>query len=58
MLVRRAVGVEVDVCFDMAADLWSCRVDPNQLESAILNLGDQCTACDAEGRQTDDCDRK
>jgi CheY-like chemotaxis protein len=22
----------------MAADLWSCRVDPNQLESAILNL--------------------
>ena len=38
MLVRRAVGVEVDVCFDMAADLWSCRVDPNQLESAILNL--------------------
>ena len=38
MLVRRAVGVEVEVCFDMAADLWSCRVDPNQLESAILNL--------------------
>jgi PAS domain S-box-containing protein len=38
MLVRRAVGVEVDVCFDMAPDLWCCRVDPNQLESAILNL--------------------
>jgi PAS domain S-box-containing protein len=38
MLVRRAVGVEVEVCFDTAADLWSCRVDPNQLESAILNL--------------------
>jgi PAS domain S-box-containing protein len=38
MLVRRAVGVEIEVCFDLGTDLWSCRVDPNQLESAILNL--------------------
>lgn len=38
MLIRRAVGSEIEVCFNMVASLWSCRVDPNQLESAILNL--------------------
>lgn len=38
MLVRRAVGPEIDVQFNIPEDLWSCRVDPNQLESAILNL--------------------
>lgn len=38
MLVRRAVGSEISVDFDLADGLWSCRVDPNQLESAILNL--------------------
>jgi PAS domain S-box-containing protein len=38
MLVRRAVGSEIDVQFDLIDGLWSCRVDPNQLESAILNL--------------------
>jgi PAS domain S-box-containing protein len=38
MLVRRAVGSEIDVRFDMAEDLWFCLVDPNQLGSAILNL--------------------
>jgi PAS domain S-box-containing protein len=38
MLVRRAVGSEISVDFDLVDGLWSCRVDPNQLESAILNL--------------------
>ncbi len=38
MLVRRAVGSEIEVHFDLIEGLWSCRVDPNQLESAILNL--------------------
>jgi PAS domain S-box-containing protein len=38
MLVQRAVGSSIEVRFDTAKDLWSCRADPNQLESAILNL--------------------
>ena len=38
MLVRRAVGSDIEVTFDLAGGLWCCRVDPNQLESAILNL--------------------
>jgi PAS domain S-box-containing protein len=37
-LIRRAVGSQIDVRFDMSDDLWFCRVDPNQLESAFLNL--------------------
>jgi signal transduction histidine kinase/CheY-like chemotaxis protein len=38
MLVCRAVSSEIDVRFNRLASLWHCRVDPNQLESAILNL--------------------
>jgi PAS domain S-box-containing protein len=38
MLVRRAVGSEIEVCLNMAKGIWFCRADPNQLESAILNL--------------------
>jgi PAS domain S-box-containing protein len=38
MLVRRAVGSGIEVRFDLLKDVWSCRADPNQLESAILNL--------------------
>ena len=38
MLIRRAVGSSVDVRLDLAPDLWFCRADPNQLESAVLNL--------------------
>jgi PAS domain S-box-containing protein len=38
MLVRRAVGSSIEVSFDLVPDLWCCRADPNQLESAILNL--------------------
>jgi signal transduction histidine kinase len=38
MLVHRAVGSQIDVRFERSQNLWSCLVDPNQLESAILNL--------------------
>ena len=38
MLIHRAVGSEIQVSFHLAESLWFCRADPNQLESAILNL--------------------
>ena len=38
MLIHRAVGSEIQVSFHLAEGLWFCRADPNQLESAILNL--------------------
>jgi PAS domain S-box-containing protein len=38
MLIHRAVGSGIQVTFHMAEGLWFCRADPNQLESAILNL--------------------
>lgn len=38
MLISRALGPQIEIHFDLARDLWFCRVDPNQLESAILNL--------------------
>jgi signal transduction histidine kinase len=36
--LRRAAGEAVEVSFASASDLWHCRVDPAQLEAAILNL--------------------
>jgi signal transduction histidine kinase len=36
--LRRAAGEAIEVRFDCASDLWHCRVDPVQLEAAILNL--------------------
>jgi PAS domain S-box-containing protein len=38
MLIQRAVGSEIQVSFHLDESLWFCRADPNQLESAILNL--------------------
>src|SRR3954452_8768863 len=38
MLLQRAVGSEIQVSIHLADSLWFCRADPNQLESAILNL--------------------
>jgi hypothetical protein len=35
MLISRALGPQIEIHFDLARDLWFCRVDPNQLESAI-----------------------
>ena len=36
--LRRAAGEAIEVAFAGASDLWYCRVDPVQLEAAILNL--------------------
>ena len=37
-LLRRTLGERVDLETTLAADLWPANVDPNQLESAVLNL--------------------
>ncbi len=37
-LVRRTVGPSVEIETVLAAGLWPCLCDPNQLENAILNL--------------------
>lgn len=36
--LRRTVGPAVQIKFAAAAALWSIRIDPNQLENALLNL--------------------
>jgi CheY-like chemotaxis protein len=36
--LRRAAGEAIEVAFAGAPDLWHCRVDPVQIEAAILNL--------------------
>jgi signal transduction histidine kinase len=36
--LRRAAGEAIEVAFAGPSDLWHCRVDPVQLEAAILNL--------------------
>ena len=37
-LIQRTVGPHIKVTSELAADLWRTRCDPNQLESALLNL--------------------
>ncbi len=37
-LLDRAVGEVVTIRLDRAADVWLCKTDPYQLETAILNL--------------------
>jgi signal transduction histidine kinase len=37
-LVRRSVGPQVQIETVLAAGLWPCYCDANQLENAILNL--------------------
>ena len=37
-MIRRTVGPSIRVEVVGAADLWTTRVDPNQLENALLNL--------------------
>ncbi len=37
-LLRRGAGDAVQVVVSAAPDLWSCRIDPGQLQSALLNL--------------------
>jgi len=37
-LFGRTMSANIDVKYDLGADLWTVLVDPNQLENAILNL--------------------
>ncbi|MDP9095639.1 MAG: response regulator, partial [Pseudomonadota bacterium] len=37
-LIRRTVGPAVEIKVAAAADLWTTRIDPGQLENALLNL--------------------
>ena len=37
-LLQRTLGEQVTLAFELATDLWPTLCDPNQLESAILNL--------------------
>ncbi|MBV8506579.1 MAG: CHASE3 domain-containing protein, partial [Alphaproteobacteria bacterium] len=37
-LLRRTLGESIAIETVLAGGLWRCRVDPNQLESALLNL--------------------
>ncbi|TCM20631.1 PAS domain S-box-containing protein [Novosphingobium sp. PhB165] len=37
-MLRRSLGEHIDLEFVLAGGLWQTRCDPNQLESAILNL--------------------
>lgn len=37
-LLCRTLGPSIDLHLDLASDLWGTLADPNQLESAILNL--------------------
>ena len=37
-LLQRALGERITLAFDLANDLWPTLCDPNQLESAVLNL--------------------
>ena len=37
-LLRRTIGEQIQLEFELAADLWSTLCDSNQLESALLNL--------------------
>ena len=37
-LVRRTAGESIEVSVDLQPGLWDTRCDPNQLESALLNL--------------------
>lgn len=38
MLIRRTIGETIELRSHAASDLWRTKCDPNQLESAILNL--------------------
>ena len=37
-LLKRAAGEASIVAFEFEEDLWPCRIDPTQLETALLNL--------------------
>jgi PAS domain S-box-containing protein len=37
-LVRRTLGGNIELRTNLAPDLWNCRVDPTQMEVALLNI--------------------
>ena len=37
-MIERAVGVVVLIDLQLAPDLWNCRIDPGQAETALLNV--------------------
>jgi PAS domain S-box-containing protein len=37
-MLQRVIGENIEVILDLRPDLWSVRIDPAQLEQAILNL--------------------
>lgn len=37
-LIRRTIGPSIRLCVPNSHALWACLVDPNQLDSALLNL--------------------
>jgi PAS domain S-box-containing protein len=37
-LIRRSVGPDVQVAIETTSELWMTRIDPSQLENALLNL--------------------
>jgi signal transduction histidine kinase/CheY-like chemotaxis protein len=48
-LLRRTLGEHIIVETSLAPDLWPCLVDPNQLESALLNLAINARDAMADG---------
>ena len=55
-LLRRGAGDAVQVVVSAAPDLWSCRIDPGQLQSALLKSGAERTRRHPAGRHGDDRD--
>lgn len=52
-LLRQTMGERIQLEFELAADLWPTLCDPNQLESAVLNLSINARdAMSAGGRLT------
>jgi PAS domain S-box-containing protein len=37
-LLRRTIGAQIEIVTELAPDLWRVEIDPDQLESALLNL--------------------
>jgi PAS domain S-box-containing protein len=37
-LLRRSLGETIEICSDVASNLWQAQADPGQVENALLNL--------------------
>ena len=52
-LLNRAIGEDIDLSTSLASDLWPTRVDPGQVENAVLNLAStRATPCPTGGAFT------